>query len=486
MLVKTFCAAVMGLEAITVTVEINIDRGVMFHLSGLADTSIKESYDRIKAALTNIGFRMPISDITVNLSPADIRKEGSGYDLPLAIGILAADCKVESDRLKEYMLVGELGLDGSLRPIRGALPIAIRARKEHFRGLIVPHENVREAAVVNNLDVYGMDSLSDVVRFFNGSDEYQPEKIDTRAVFYQQQCQFDLDFADVKGQENVKRALEVAAAGGHNIIMVGPPGSGKSMMAKRLPSILPPLSLSESLETTQIHSVAGKLSRDTSLISQRPFRSPHHTISSVALVGGGTIIAAVPVCCILMDVLVLHERVTLKQVLCALGAIGGVALISVGGAMMVSALGMLFLVLTMLSDTLYYGISHSAAKRFTPFEMTYVMFIVGMVVFIPVGLIYAGGLHSPLITGPMHDGGFWVAVLYLGLLSSVLAYGLLNFANSHLSVSETSLFSNVTTVVSVLAGVVLLKEPFSVWQMLGVAVILVCVFVANVSGGKES
>lgn len=288
MLVKTFCAAVMGLEAITVTVEINIDRGVMFHLSGLADTSIKESYDRIKAALTNIGFRMPISDITVNLSPADIRKEGSGYDLPLAIGILAADCKVESDRLKEYMLVGELGLDGSLRPIRGALPIAIRARKEHFRGLIVPHENVREAAVVNNLDVYGMDSLSDVVRFFNGSDEYQPEKIDTRAVFYQQQCQFDLDFADVKGQENVKRALEVAAAGGHNIIMVGPPGSGKSMMAKRLPSILPPLSLSESLETTQIHSVAGKLSRDTSLISQRPFRSPHHTISSVALVGGGT------------------------------------------------------------------------------------------------------------------------------------------------------------------------------------------------------
>lgn len=207
-----------------------------------------------------------------------------------------------------------------------------------------------------------------------------------------------------------------------------------------------------------------------------------YTSSAVA----GTIIAAVPVCCILMDVLVLHERVTPKQVLCALGAIGGVALISVGGAMMVSALGMLFLVLTMLSDTLYYGISHNAAKRFTPFEMTYVMFIVGMVVFIPVGLIYAGGLHSPLITGPMHDGGFWVAVLYLGLLSSVLAYGLLNFANSHLSVSETSLFSNVTTVVSVLAGVVLLKEPFSVWQMLGVAVILVCVFVANVSGGKEA
>ena len=277
----------MGLEAITVTVELNIDRGVMFHLSGLADTSIKESYDRIKAALSNIGFRMPIADITVNLSPADIRKEGSGYDLPLAISILAGDCKVESERLSEYMLVGELGLDGSLRPIRGALPIAIRARKEHFRGLIVPRENVREAAVVNNLDVYGMDSLSDVVKVFNGRDDYQPERIDTRAVFYQQQSQYDLDFAEVKGQENVKRALEVAAAGGHNLIMVGPPGSGKSMMAKRLPSILPPLSLSESLETTQIHSVAGKLSRDTSLISQRPFRSPHHTISSVALVGGG-------------------------------------------------------------------------------------------------------------------------------------------------------------------------------------------------------
>ena len=207
-----------------------------------------------------------------------------------------------------------------------------------------------------------------------------------------------------------------------------------------------------------------------------------YTSSAVA----GTIISAVPVCCILMDVLVLHEKVTLKQVLCAVGAIGGVALISAGGAVMVSALGMLFLLLTMLSDTLYYGISHDAAKRFTPFEMTYVMFTVGMVVFIPVALLHAGGLHSPLITGPIHDGGFWVAVLYLGLLSSVLAYGLLNFANSHLSVSETSLFSNVTTVVSVLAGVVLLKEAFSIWQILGVAVILVCVFAANVSGKKEA
>ena len=206
-----------------------------------------------------------------------------------------------------------------------------------------------------------------------------------------------------------------------------------------------------------------------------------YTSSAVA----GTIIAAVPVCCILMDVLVLHEKVTLKQVLCAVCAIGGVALISAGGAVMVSALGMLFLLLTMLSDTLYYGISHSAAKLFTPFEMTYVMFVVGMVVFIPVALLHAGGLTSPMILEPLQDGQFWLAVLYLGLLSSVMAYGLLNFANSHLSVSETSLFSNVTTVVSVLAGVVLLKEPFSVWQMLGVAIILVCVFVANVSG-KET
>ena len=287
MLVKTYCDAVMGLEAITVTVETNSDRGVMFHLSGLADASIKESYDRIKAAINNSGFKMPIAEITINLSPADIRKEGSGYDLPLAVGILATCSKVDSEHLGEYVLVGEIGLDGSLRPIRGALPIAIRARKEKFRGLIVPRENVREAAVVNNLDVYGMDNLSDVIHFFNGTKDFSPERIDTRTVFYQQQSQFDLDFADVKGQESVKRAMEVAAAGGHNLIMIGPPGSGKSMMAKRLPSILPPLSLHESLETTQIHSVAGKLSRDTSLISQRPFRSPHHTISSVALVGGG-------------------------------------------------------------------------------------------------------------------------------------------------------------------------------------------------------
>ena len=287
MLVKTYCAAVNGLEVTTVTVEVSMSRGIQFHLTGLADTAVKESYDRIKAALTNNGFKMPSMDITINLSPADIKKEGSGYDLPLAIGILAANEKVESGELDKYMMVGELGLDGHLQPVRGALPIAIRARAEKFKGLIVPKQNIREAAVVNQLEVYGMETLMDVVQFLNGDTSYQPTIIDTRKEFFEQQDHYELDFSDVRGQESVKRALEVAAAGGHNLIMIGPPGSGKSMMAKRLPSILPPLSLAESLETTQIHSVAGKLSRDTSLISQRPFRAPHHTISQVALVGGG-------------------------------------------------------------------------------------------------------------------------------------------------------------------------------------------------------
>ena len=288
MLVKTFCAAVVGLEATTVTIEVNLTRGMQFHLSGLADTAVKESYDRIRAALGNIGFKPPTAAITINLSPADIRKEGSGYDLPLAIGILAAHGKVSETGLSEYMMIGELGLDGSLKPVSGALPVAILARKEKFKGLLVPKANAREAAVVNNLDVYGMDSLADVVCFFNGADIYEPTVVDTRKEFYERQYTFDLDFADVKGQESVKRALEVAAAGGHNLIMIGPPGSGKSMMAKRLPSILPPLSLAESLETTQIHSVAGKLPAGTSLISQRPFRSPHHTVSQVAMTGGGS------------------------------------------------------------------------------------------------------------------------------------------------------------------------------------------------------
>ena len=286
MLVKTYCAAVNGLEVTTVTCEVSMSRGVQFHLTGLADTAVKESHDRIKAALVNNGFKMPVMDITVNLSPADIKKEGSGYDLPLAIAILAANDKVNCDRLDKYMLVGELGLDGRLQPVRGALPIAIRARAEKFKGLIVPQQNICEAAVVNQLEVYGMETLSDVIRFMNGADSYQPTIIDTRKEFYEHQNHFDIDFSDVKGQESVKRALEVAAAGGHNLIMIGPPGSGKSMLAKRLPSILPPLSLAESLETTQIHSVAGKLNRDTSLISQRPFRAPHHTISQVGLAGG--------------------------------------------------------------------------------------------------------------------------------------------------------------------------------------------------------
>lgn len=287
MLVKTFCAEVMGLEATTITIEVNMTRGMMFHLSGLADTAVKESYDRIRAAITNIGFKPPTADLTINLSPADIRKEGSGYDLPLAVGILAAHGKIDDTMLSDYIMVGELGLDGKIKPVSGVLSVAIRAQKDHFKGMIVPQENAREAAVVNNLEVYGMDNLADVINFLNSYHDFEPTIVDTRKEFYEHQYSYDLDFADVKGQESVKRAMEVAAAGGHNLIMIGPPGSGKSMMAKRLPSILPPLSLTESLETTQIHSVAGKLPGDTSLISQRPFRSPHHTVSQVAMTGGG-------------------------------------------------------------------------------------------------------------------------------------------------------------------------------------------------------
>ena len=276
----------MGLEATTITIEVNMTRGVQFHLSGLADTAVKESYDRIRAAIANNGFKPPTADLTINLSPADIRKEGSGYDLPLAIGILAAHGKVSESMLGDYMMIGELGLDGKLKPVSGVLSVAIRARKEKFKGLIVPQDNVREAAVVNQLEVFGMNGLADVISFFNGSSMYEPTFIDTRKEFYEQQYSYDLDFADVKGQEGVKRALEIAAAGSHNILLIGSPGSGKSMMAKRLPGILPPLTLAESLETTQIHSVAGKLSSGTSLISQRPFRSPHHTVSQVGLTGG--------------------------------------------------------------------------------------------------------------------------------------------------------------------------------------------------------
>ena len=288
MLVKTYCAAVNGLNVTTVTIEVSLVNGVLYHFTGLGDEAVREGRDRIAAALQYNGYKFPHADITVNMAPADLRKEGSSFDLPLALAILAANGDIVSDIISQYMFVGELSLDGSLQPIKGALPIAIRARAEKFKGLIVPKANVREAAVVNNLDVYGMENIKDVIDFLTQRNtSFQPTVIDTRKEFYEHQYNFDLDFEDVRGQDNVKRAMEVAAAGGHNLIMIGPPGSGKSMMAKRLPSILPPLSLSESLETTQIHSIAGKLSRDTGLITQRPFRSPHHTISEVALVGGG-------------------------------------------------------------------------------------------------------------------------------------------------------------------------------------------------------
>lgn len=271
----------------TVTVEVSIIKGMMYHLTGLGDVAVREGRDRIAAAMQYNGLKFPRADITVNMAPADLKKEGSGFDLPLAIAILAADGQIPADALDEYMMIGELGLDGKLQPAKGVLPIAIKARAEHFKGLIVPKQNEREAAIVNKIKVYGLETLSDVIGLLSGKKQCEPCVVDTRKEFYEQQYDFDLDFADVRGQEKVKRALEVAAAGGHNVIMIGPPGSGKSMMAKRLPSILPPLTLSESLETTQIHSVAGTLKHGSALISQRPFRAPHHTISEVALVGGG-------------------------------------------------------------------------------------------------------------------------------------------------------------------------------------------------------
>lgn len=288
MLVKVYGAAVQGVDATIVTIEVNTSRGVKFFLVGLPDAAVKESHERIRAALLNTGYKIPTAQITVNMAPADIRKEGSAYDLPIAIGILAAGDVVVSDKLPRYLIMGELGLDGNLMPIKGALPIAIKARELGYEGFILPSQNAREAAVVNNLKVYGVDNIVQVIRFLNGEEELEPIVVNTREEFFAHQDHYDFDFSDVKGQENVKRAFEVAAAGSHNIILVGPPGSGKSMMAKRLPSILPPLSLSESLETTKIHSVAGRLGRDASLVAIRPFRSPHHTISSVALVGGGS------------------------------------------------------------------------------------------------------------------------------------------------------------------------------------------------------
>ncbi|MBR4846756.1 MAG: YifB family Mg chelatase-like AAA ATPase [Phascolarctobacterium sp.] len=288
MLVKVYAAALQGIDATIVTIEVNSSRGIKFFLVGLPDSAVKESHERIISALQVNGYRFPSRQIVVNMAPADIRKEGSAYDLPLAIGILASAGEVIDEKLSKYLIMGELSLDGSLQPIKGALPIAISARAQGYEGFILPKQNAREAAVVNNLHVYGVENIKEVIEFFNGERELEPTIVNTREEFFQHQSNFPYDFADVKGQESVKRALEIAAAGGHNAIMIGAPGSGKSMMAKRLPSILPPLSLSESLETTKIHSVAGKLSKNDSLIATRPFRSPHHTISQVAMVGGGS------------------------------------------------------------------------------------------------------------------------------------------------------------------------------------------------------
>jgi magnesium chelatase family protein len=287
MLVKTFGAAVQGITATIVTIEVNVSQGIRFLIVGLPDNAVRESHERIASALSFSGKKLPRMQVVINMAPADIRKEGSAYDLPLAVGIMAASNQIKPELLEHYVLMGELSLDGGMKPIKGALPIAIKAREAGFKGLIIPHQNASEAAVVSGIDVFGVKDIAEVITFLNDESTLEPVKINAEELFFAAREHVEIDFSDVKGQENVKRALEVAAAGSHNIILVGPPGAGKSMMAKRLPTVMPPLTLEEALETTKIHSVVGNIDNNTALVSQRPFRSPHHTISDVALVGGG-------------------------------------------------------------------------------------------------------------------------------------------------------------------------------------------------------